>query len=831
MGRAKPLSGAQLADMDSRLGRSMRQLARKDPAAWRAMPADQRYTEAAKAAMADVQAEAARKVENVQRQALKTAATNTRVEEAEGHTRSGKLTEDLFHTNDYVQGVKMDALSGLMNLMDAVKSTQGASIGRRVSMLLFGVQNPAMTRDLAREIYRNADGTSGNKIAQAGARAWLDTIGPMRERFNAAGGDIGKLDYGYLPQPHDSARVHQAGPEKWTSAILPLLDRSRYVDETGARLDDAGMRDMLGHVWETIATEGINKIEPGEFKGAGARANRGSQTRELHFTENGYLPYLSQYGRGSMYDAMTSHVGRLARDIGLVERYGPNPEAQMRLQLDQASKTDVKPLSELPRTFGVLPQTYWDLVSGKTAQAGSARIAEIGTHVRNVQTFGKLGAAVISSVTDLATYIQATGYNKLGYWRAISNIGRVAASGELRDMLTTHGIIAESMAGDLNRWTNDNIKATWSGRLANATLRLSLLNAWTDTMRRAFSLTMMQGLARLAGHDWEAMPQWDRAILERKGITAEDWGVIRQAQLTHFQGTDHLTPESIRATGHERSNEIVAKVLGLIQDVSEDAVINPDLPTKAISTWGGTQRGTVLGELARSVMQFKSFPLAMVTRHWAKMTDVPKVTDGSAPLLANRAMYAGTLMLTTTALGAIALEAKQILAGKDPIDVTNFHNGKGIATVGTKFWLKAVAQGGGLSIAGDMILNDPGTGTTSDLVKNTVGTLAGPTLSDATTLGLGIPTEAMWNAAKDRKGTAAADTIRAVRSNTPFVNLWYARAAMDHAGLQAVQENLSPGYLGRMQAAAQKDWGQRYWWKPGTGGPQRAPNLAAAVGD
>ena len=45
-------------------------------------------------------------------------------------------------------------------------------------------------------------------------------------------------------------------------------------------------------------------------------------------------------------------------------------------------------------------------------------------------------------------------------------------------------------------------------------------------------------------------------------------------------------------------------------------MLNPDLATRAIVTGGGSQRGTVLGELAQATMQFKSFLIAMMSRHW-----------------------------------------------------------------------------------------------------------------------------------------------------------------------------------------------------------------------
>lgn len=815
----KPLSAAQIQAVDDRISANMRQLARTDPE-WQAKSRDERVLAASEQAMADIAAEAARKVENAQRQILKTAATEIRIADTMTGMKEGRgraLVDDIDKTGQYINGIKQEAVGNLMDLMDASKSGQGAGFGRRVAMFLFDADNPVMTRDLTHEIFRNGDGSTGNKVAQEGAKAWLKGIETLRQRFNSAGGDVGKLDYGYLPQPHDSARVRTAGRDAWVDKIMPLLDRARYVDEAGARIGDADLRAILGKAWETISTEGLNKTEPGGPKGSGAKANAGSESRQLHFKDaDGYLSYTQEFGAGSMYDAMIGHVGRMARDIGLIERYGPNPNAQMRLQFDLAERAD----GGVARDFGLRPQSYWDQLSGVAGTPQSARLAQIGTDVRNLQTMGKLGGAVISSVTDLGTFFVTTGFNKLSYWDAIGNIGKSAGSKDARDFMTTHGIIAESMIGDMQRWTGDNIRQNWSGRLANSTMKLSLMNAWTDTLRRAFSLTMMQGLAKISKTEWSKLGEWDRTHLERKGITEADWQVIQKAELTDFSGKQHLTPEAIRASGDERSNEVVAKVLGLIQDESEYAVLNPDLATKTIASGGATQRGTVRGELARSVMQFKSFPIAMVSRHWRRVLEAPKVTDGSAPAMANRVMYAGALMVSTTVLGAIAMQAKQMIQGKDPIDMTGPH--------AAKFWGKAVAQGGGLSIAGDFLLNDPSE-SYGGFMANAGKTALGPAVGTAAEA-VGIGVENAWKASQGKETHTGAQALRVLRSNTPYLGLWYARAAIDHAGMHALQESLSPGYLSKMKQRASKEWGQQYWWSPGTGGPERAPDIANAVG-
>lgn len=811
----KALTDTQIAAIDDRLNATMRRLAYSEPG-WQGLSTDQRVMLAAERAAADIQGEAQRKVENAQRQVVATAATESRVDQlqrAYGSNRTTATVNDVRLTQNYIDAIRGESMSHLMDLVDSAKSGEGASAGRRLSMFLFDTDNQAMTRALATEIFRNADGSSGSKAAQAGAKAYLEAIEGMRQRFNAAGGDVRRLDYGYVPQPHDAARVRGAGVDAWAASTLPRLDRARYLREDGSRMSDAETLDFLRASWETISTEGLNKQEPGSFRGEGARANRGGESRQIHFKDSdAYLDYLSEYGRGGMYDAILGHVGGMSRNIGLLERYGPNPNAQMRLQFDLAERAD----GGRKRVDGIRPEQYWNLVNGTTGAAENANIAQIANDVRNVQTMGKLAGAVLSSVTDLGTYVVTTGYNRLPYWDSIRNAG-LAATSEGRDFMNTHGMIAESMAGDLNRWSSGTLRQNWSGRLANSTMKLSLMNAWTDTLRRGFQISMMKGMARLAKTDWNALDAWDRTHMERKGITADDWSVIRQADLTSFRGGDYLTPGAIRATGDARSNELVAKVLGLISDESEYAVINPDLTTRAWIS-GGLQRGTVKGELARSVMQFKSFPIAMITRHWRRIIDMPPNADGS-PAVLDRVAYAGALLVSTTALGAIALQEKQVVQGKDPIDMTG--------DKGVKFWFKAMAAGGGGAFVADMLLAD----TTQD--RGNLDTFAriflGPSFGTAADV-WGLTKGNIDQVAAGKDSHAGAEAIKFARSHTPMVNLWYAKAALDHAGMNALQENLSPGYLTRTQQRARKDWGQDYWWAPREDSPRRAPDMAGAFG-
>ena len=813
------LTDADLKAIDDRMAATMKRLARQDPQGWMATPQSERVSLAAEQIIADLQHEAARKVELAQRQILATAQAEARITQARevlgataGHdgTRAEALKEDFAQTDHYIKAIRREAAGQLMDTMEAAGEKKGAGFGRQVLMTLFDVDNPAMTRDIVKEVFAGADGSSGNDVAKIGARAWLDTIDGLRQRFNAAGGDVRTLAYGYLPQPHDVARIRKAGADAWAQKVLPLLDRRQYLHEDGMRMSDGEVLDTLRAAWETITTEGQNKTDPGQFRTAGKRANKGTDERQIHFADGqAYATYMHDFGGASMYEAMLGHISGMARDIGLVERYGPDPSAQARLQFDLAARADGKQVESLTGWNKVDPKTYWDIISGKTGMPADDGISRAAAHVRNLMTAAKLGGAVLTSFADLGTLAITTGYNRLPYWQLVKDIGKASGS-EGRDFMAAHGMIAESLEHALNRWSEDQMAGAWSGKVANSVMKLSLLNAWTDGLRQGFKMTLNAGLMKLARTEWGALHDADRAHLERAGFTEADWRTMNRVQAVEFRGREMLTPDAIRATGADGAHELATRILGYVQDESEMAVVNPDIRTRAIATWGGQQAGTFGGEIARLAMQFKSFPIAMITRHWSRAMEQPGAM--------NRALYGFAMIASLMGLGAITVQAKQLVSGQDPIDMTK-----------PRFWAKALATGGALGVAGDLVLIDPqssGTDTATTGIKN----LAGPSIGAVAELGWKLGVENAWQAAEGKDTHAAAEAVSWVKSNTPGASLWWLRPFLEHGLVNQINENLSPGYLGRMKRRAMQNWGTRYWWSPEQMTPDRAPDLEAAMG-
>lgn len=159
-----------------------------------------------------------------------------------------------------------------------------------------------------------------------------------------------------------------------------------------------------------------------------------------------------------------------------------------------------------------------------------------------------------------------------------------------------------------------------------------------------------------------------------------------------------------------------------------------------------------------------------------------------------------------------------MVQGKDPVDMTT-----------PKFWSRAFAQGGGLGFVGDILLGD----TTDDRspLDSFSRAILGPSFgsaADVYELTKGNFDE--WMA--DRDTHAGAESFRFARSHLPLVNLWYAKAALDHAALHGMQESVSPGYLSRIRNKQRKDWGGDWWWQPGASFDEmRAPDVQAIGGN
>lgn len=551
VGRA--LSNSESQDIEARVGRAMRTLAKQDPAAWQSKSAAERLTEAGEVAAKDLFGEAQLKR---QRAILQTAA-HERVGMAIGDLRSRGVSG--LNALDRIVAFHSDAQGNALSIETQAKAVERDALRQMLGTLeasnpkWFGLfENAEGVRAVVREIFGE---DSGVAEAKGGAAEWHKVAEALRQRFNRAGGDVGSLEDWGMPHHHSQHKVAQAGREAWIADILPRLNREAYVKEDGTRMSDAELTEFLGSAWETIATGGANKIEPGQARGSGSRANRGSESRQIHFANaDGYLDYQTQYGERTLYEVMVGHIAGVSKDIALVETLGPNPDHAWRFFRDEAvreAKLAEPTKSGKVDEAAISSENLYNVVSGKRQPVASQWLSRSFDTLRAWLTASRLGSAVISSLSDDATLYLTAHVNNLPESRVFANeLAAMNPANRMEERLALRaGLAMNTLISSLNRFGEQGLGAAFSQKLAATVLRASGLNAITEARRRAFGVTMMSSLGSVVREHatLKDLDAADHRILLAKGITDTNYAVWKAAQPEDWGGGNNtmLTPDAI----------------------------------------------------------------------------------------------------------------------------------------------------------------------------------------------------------------------------------------------------------------------------------------------
>lgn len=660
------------------------------------------------------------------------------------------------------------------------------------------------------------------------AKAWAQVTDELKERFNRAGGKIGDLgEKWHVPQHHDQVRIAKAGADQWIADILPKLDRREYVNADGSLMNDQQMVQLLGQVYDTIATGGASKIEPGKQAGTGMRANRNAESRKLFFrSADDYMAYTEKYGSKTIYNVLFDHLHTLGRDIAVLEAWGPNADLQFQFWKDSIVKAESvrnpQKSAEI-RIKAWYAEALFNEVAGSRGDIPSSGLARWMSNLRSWLVASRLGSAVISSFSDEATMRVTSHLWNIPEMTLLRNELRAlnkANPEELR-LLRRAGLAINSFSAELNRFGSGF--GTVPDKAANFVMRASGLVALTDARKRAFGASMMNTLADLTREkSFADLAADDHKLLTWKGVDEKTWSIWKLAQAEEWdEGIQALTPDAIRAIPDEKlkgmgdpnvlRQQAATKLVATVLEETDMAVIEPGARERTL-LYAGSTRGTVSGEFIRSIMQFKMFPFAMITRHWQRALSLPEYQ--------NKAMYSAALVAATTIMGAASMEVSELLAGRDPRKLWDPNDMAGTG----KNWLAAALKGGSLGIYGDFLFSQQ-----SRQGNSVVASLLGPSVSageDALNLTWGN----LRQAAAGEETDAGAEALKFTKGMTPGASLWYAKGAFDHFIVHDLQEYFSPGYLHRMRERTQRDFGQDFWWQPGENTPDRAPDLSQLAG-
>ncbi|WP_040025551.1 phage protein [Klebsiella pneumoniae] len=805
---SRRLTQQEIKNIEDRIYRNMRQLARNDPASWRAMTDAERLRRAGQLAANELTNEAALKKRRVALTIAARQRLDAFIKTYQG--KDGKL-EALNRTIAF----HADGKSNFLSVESRGKATRDYALSQiqeafeAVDPRFFHLfEDEASVRDLVYEM-RGQD--TGNVRAKKGAKAWAGVTELLRQRFNDAGGDIGYLENWGIPQHHSMEKVGRVPQDKWVSDVIGKLDRKYYIKDDGQLMSDAELKTFLGEAYNTIATGGLNKLSDTGMRISGARSNRGNASRQIHFKDaDSYLQYQREYGDRSLWEVMVGHLEGISKDIALVETYGPNPDHVFRSILDEVTAEQATANPERTGRIKRLAnstENLYNFIAGKTQPIANPHIARWSDNIRNWMVASRLGSALLASFSDLGTMYMSAKVANIPMNRLFMNQLEAMNPANRTELARARraGLAMESLLGSVNRWAMDNMGPSVSRWAATAVMRASGLTAWTDAHKRAYGVTMMGSLGEVVSRapDLRSLDDSDFRILKSKGITEQDFSVWKLAQQEDWGNgnTTMLTPESIMripdaAVMHlglpERVRfEAMRRLLAAVSEEVDMAVITPGAREQLL-TGGGLQRGTWKGELTRSVFLFKSFPISVVLRHWTRAMGMPSA--------GGRAAYIAAFLASTTMLGALSQQLNDLASGRNPREMTGKDAGK--------FWLGALLKGGGLGLYGDFLLSDH-TRYGGGALASMLGPVAG-LVDDVVKLAQGIP----LNAVEGKPEQTGGDLVKLGKGLIPGANLWYAKAALDHMIFNQLQEYFSPGYLRKMEQRSKKEFNQTYWWRP-----------------
>lgn len=689
----------------------------------------------------------------------------------------------------------------------------------------------AMDRDLAIELGKLSgwtDKSSGNIQAEAAAKAIHPILNTIKDRMNALGAHIATaLDY-VAKTRHDPYKIRRAAGSSaasldeafaaWWSFTRGLLHEKTFagVVPTADQTMEAARTAFGRNVFDALIT-GIHMTTKGDrdegfvpyaFEGTRNLARKASHDRTLFWKDpESWHDYVSKFGdQTSITDGVMRSISQGARSIALMDKFGTNPMANLRLimrSIEEKYRGD----ADAVKKFSNKKQAVENVMAYLD---GSANIPEnfdwarIGQDIRTAYATFDLGGVGITHGTSIWVTVPSE-LRHHGISR-LEAVGQVAASlvkgrgdAERQEILADLGAYADGLVRDVNaNWQPDT---PWPGRLsgmANTYMKYTGIHYVFDRTDAAVRSMLSHNLARNMSKTFADLNPLLQKMLSSYGINEPEWDLLRTATgLKVENGRAYLTPHD--AMNVDPTGSLTDKLSGYYSDTAAHSRVTPGARERA-NSWlgGGTRRGSGAGEALRFLAQFKMWPVAafdQLLRREIYMNTSAKTA----------AWGLGSMMALSAAAGYLRMSINDLALGnplRNPLE--------------PKTLLAGLAQGGGMGILGDFLF---GEAMRSRFGAGLIGTLGGPLVSDADSL---IHIYNQWLNGRADWNEIARFGVRHI----PYANLVYVKGALDYLVLYHLYEAASPGWWERSNRRLQKETGRTMTgYQPGEGVPFGLPYL------
>lgn len=641
-----------------------------------------------------------------------------------------------------------------------------------------------------------------------------------------------------LPQNHSKARMKDATEQAWVRDHMEpnVLDWERMRDyNDGLPIRGAAKKlEVLTTAFRNIISDGAHSIVPGARVDA-SLSTRLERPRVLHYANSkAWGDMMDRYGEGDMFEQISMYIETSATDIALIQKLGPNPKSGLQFAIDTARKfaQEVQPTGKAEtKSLGVFKRKAlldrvnntavtvedgFGIMSGANAMTEENVLGRWSAGFRNSIIAGLLGSTpLVSATSDAVTSALAAHRNGLRSHglvvRMLKQLNPLSARD--RKMGLSSGMVMETLisrGSAAKRFTGDSLAPGWTRAVSDVTTRISGLSQFTRAAKFALGMEFQSALARDSKRSFKSLNKNLRATMEREGITAEDWDVIRATEIYDPTGYNQLRPTDLFKRSDLSDGERI-RLHGLVSDMMHKIILEgvPEATTlSSVALGKNIKRGTARGEVAGFLGLLKSFPVAIYQIHLRTYYREQKWGSGMVG-------YLPAYVVGTGGAGVLAVQLGALSNGEAFYDMSDPR------TIGA-----GLLKGGGLGILGDFLfsnLNRYGGGISDTLAGPFFG-LAGDFLN----LTIGNVTEALQG--KDMKLTS--ELLEFMNSWAPGTRTWYLRLLKERLIIDQIRLEADPGARANMQRRERdmfKDTGRSSWWPAGKSGPDRSPDLGTLL--
>lgn len=814
------LNQQEAKKIEQRVTKAMTSLARQDINKWRNMSQIDKLTAASEQVAKDIQGDLARKKQILAKDIIK-RSQGLEILKTPGLAANQNLDRMIAHNGD---------MSGITSLNSEYKVIANETkrhmwnFYTKIKGALGIWTDNNLMKDVARERFGE---DTGNSVAKQISNELGKMYDDLRVRFNAAGGDIGDLgdDFGFNTI-WEGDKLKDAGMQQWLDDALKNIDRSKYVDVDGNPLTNDQIKEMISYSFDSITTDGLNKLNVGEVIQGGAKVtNRMSQSRVLHWKNaDAWLEMQQKYGALPFVDLIDSHIDTMAKNIALVEKFGSNPNRAFEILAQEAKRIDgANGIKTNVLTDGIRrATTMYDVFANREMNQGSEALNAFGVAYRAWNVSTMLGSALLASLSDIAPMIKLARMHNLSTAKLMGNLVRELNpfNPKDRELSFSMGIAVDEITSSLGRFATEDLtnvydRASQLARISNTAsstiMRASLLNAWTRATKSAWSKLLMNKYANLPKEKkWGQLDAEDQAFLTSVGLDERTWEVMGLAEpLKDGAGNPLMTTQSIlnisddllKHLGNptEIKNQAVKKYFSHVLDEQGMAVIESGLRERT-KLFGKTHGGSLTGFMARGMMQFKSFPVTFLMRHGTRA-----LRDGT--LSTTPYTYMIPLAMGMSAMGALSLQLGEIANGNNPLPMWDDDD----PDVALSFMTKSMMKGGGMTLLGDIVA--AGADTSG---RDGRDFLLGPMGGDM--VKIAQLTSGTANQILNGKDVTSKTNqmYMLAKSKIPGQNLWYAKTVMNRLMFDDLQNMIAPDYQEKYKRKMQKQ-GRSQWWESGEG--------------